>query len=124
VTSPQAYGDGASCRSPEDLLRHPLLFSKSGLEWRLWAEHHGLDLDTASRVSLTDYNVVLQAAQSGAGVAMGRGMLVREHLRSGRLVQLLEPLPRSPQAAYWAVSRPRPDPNAASFVDWLASEMS
>jgi LysR family transcriptional regulator, glycine cleavage system transcriptional activator len=121
VASPALLAVGGPVEGPEDLLRYPLLLSRRASDWEVWAEAAGLDLSRARRVQLVDYNVVLQAAADGQGIAMGRAALVRERLRSGALVAPL-PLASVPdRAAYWllrASGRPLGQ-GAKVFAAWL-----
>lgn len=125
VMSPVLYGDGLRFQSPDDLLCQPILQASSGLEWKLWSGNARLSIDEAKQVRLTDYNIVLQAALDGQGIAMGRNLLIKEHLRHGRLIKPLPIRFSSERAAYWAAY----DPNSKNvaiieaFVAWLKTEL-
>lgn len=110
-------------RTPEDLLGHTLLFTHRPADWEIWAEDTGLDLGRARILQLTDYNIVLQAALDGQGVAMGRRLLIADRLRAGALVA---PYPRTvtpPRTGHWLVTpeRRRLSPAARAFVAWIAA---
>lgn len=81
-------------QSPQDILRFPLLTSHTQhpFEWRAWAEHFDVDLSGTRTMHLHDYNIVVEAALAGQGIAMGRHRLISRHLKSGALIQ---PLPHS-----------------------------
>ncbi|GGF45091.1 LysR family transcriptional regulator [Aliidongia dinghuensis] len=124
VASPALIVRGPAIAAPADLLGHEILFSYSRtlFEWDSWSRAAGLDLSTARRSLLHDYNIVLQAALDGQGVAIGRHRLVRDRLASGQLVQ---PLTLTVHAgiAWWLIlPRRKPTRAAAAFVDWLAEE--
>lgn len=124
VMSPALLARGPKVERPEDLLGHDLLFSYSRklFEWPAWTEAAGLDLATARRTLLHDYNIVLQAALDGQGVCMGRQCLIADKLAAGTLIQ---PLPLSVDAgiAWWLVLPTRkPSRAAAAFLDWLTEE--
>lgn len=125
VMSPVLYGDGSLFQSTDDLLPHPILQAKSGLEWQLWSESANLCLDKAKHIRLTDYNIVLQAALDGQGIAMGRNLLIKEHLRKRRLIQPFPISFSSEKAAYWAVCDLNSKNAAAieAFVEWLKAEL-
>lgn len=125
VISPSLLAGGARLREPGDLLALPLLFAKRAAEWQVWAQSAGVDLAAARIVQLTDYNVVLQAALSGQGVAMGRGRLIEDHLASGRLVRPFDHQVRSAQMAYWLVMPTGRQPNAPqrALAAWLEREL-
>lgn len=72
---------------PEHIYDHTVLFSRSRHEWELWLKAYAIDPERLKVLQLTDYNLVLQAAIDGEGVALGRKLLVRDRLRSGALVR-------------------------------------
>lgn len=111
---------------PGDLLGHTLLASHRPTEWEAWSQHAALDLAAARRLQLTDYNIVLQAALDGQGVAMGRSLLVAEHLRRGTLIGPFPGFATTPGLGYWAVlpSGATDKPAATMFVNWLRREIA
>jgi LysR family glycine cleavage system transcriptional activator len=111
---------------PEDMLGHTLLTSHRPTEWEAWSRHAALSLAAARRLQLTDYNIVLQAALNGQGIAMGRSLLVADHLRRGALIAPLPGFATSPGLGYWAVlpGRAEANPAAMAFVDWLRREIA
>ena len=124
VMSPALLARGPTVERPEDLLGHDILFSYSRtlFEWDAWTTAAGLDLATARRSLLHDYNIVLQAALDGQGVCMGRQRLIGDKLAAGLLVQ---PLGLSVHAgiAWWLVlPKRKPSRAAATFLDWLVEE--
>lgn len=125
IMSPALYGDGSKLHSPQDLLQFPLLQAKRGHEWLLWGEAAQLSISAARQVQLTDYNIVLQAALDGQGVAIGRRLLVDEHIRSGRLVRPFAISSISEKAAYFAVFDTRSNKlkDIELFVNWLKAEL-
>lgn len=125
VLSPALYDNGARFQSPQDLLDYTILQSKSGLEWQLWSEAAEIHLGQAKQVHLTDYNIVLQAALDGQGIAMGRSLLVQKYLQSGQLVRPLTINISSEKAAYWAHFDPLSKKKSAveAFVGWLKAEI-
>ncbi|CAN7357282.1 LysR substrate-binding domain-containing protein [Mesorhizobium sp. LjNodule214] len=72
--------------SPE-LMSRETAFRKSTADWDVWAASVGLDMSSATTVQLTDYNIAIQAALDGQRVAMGRMVLVKDYLRTGRLIR-------------------------------------
>lgn len=111
---------------PDDILSHTLLTSHRPTEWEAWSRHTALDLTSASRLQLTDYNIVLQAALNGQGVAIGRSLLVADHLRRGALLAPLSDFATAPGLGYWAVlpGSGAGKPAAAMFVNWLRREIA
>lgn len=104
----------------------PLLMTKKAFDWRVWAEVAGLDLEGRSQTQLTDYNVVLQAALRGEGLALGRLSLIGDLIADGRLVAPFETVVCSPKAAYWLVSPDTPGRSRTAavqaFMEWLETE--
>ncbi|HET9625815.1 MAG TPA: transcriptional regulator GcvA [Kofleriaceae bacterium] len=110
--------------APRDVVALPLLHSSSELDWQLWLARVRLDLAAAARQrKLHDYNIVLQAAIAGQGVAIGRRFLVEERLADGSLVR---PLADSvaDQVGYYMLTAPgrRDDPSIAKLRTWLVAE--
>lgn len=110
-------------RTPDDLLRHPLLTSHAShpFEWDAWARRYGMDLGRAQTVRLHDYNIVVEAALAGQGLAMGRHRLIAPHLTSGALVPALpDTVLQDPRIGWWFVApRTAPSPAAHALHDWL-----
>jgi LysR family glycine cleavage system transcriptional activator len=124
VCSPALLEGGASLRRPQDLLGQTLLFSfsKDPFEWQAWSELAGVDVTQARHVMLHDYNIVLQAAVDGQGVAMGRRNLIADHLRKGTLVELFPDLRVAGGIGYWVVMPEAAKPQARAFAQWLLGE--
>lgn len=102
----------------------PLLITKEAFDWRLWGRETGFDLAARAHVQLTDYNIVLQAALNGEGLAMGRLRLIGDFLARGALVAPFDRVVESEQVAYWVV---RPEGRKLSsaaerFIAWLIAE--
>lgn len=120
VASP-SYRGGALPRSIEELhgcrlIRHP------ESTWRLWLHPLGLNPgDFPSTLSIDDLGVALEVARRGQGVALARSWLVRDDLKSGRLVRLLDHQV-SAEYSYWAVWSGGSARRAliGAFVEWLA----
>ncbi|QND50426.1 transcriptional regulator GcvA (plasmid) [Phyllobacterium sp. 628] len=126
VVSPLLLKQGPALSTAQDLLQHTLLFAKKPMDWQVWAEAVGLDLTHARTIQLTDYNITLQAAVDSQGVAIGRTLLIRDHIRSGRLVQPFPDVITSTRAAHWMVTPTNRKLSTATraFADWLIGETS
>ncbi len=109
-----------------DLSDEQLLTSRKEQEWQSWAESRGIDIAGTKRMPLNDYNVVVQAAIDGGGVAIGRQLLVETLVREGRLTWLAEPKTVDEDLGYWLVSAEgRPFTQAMSlFADWLTEALA
>lgn len=102
----------------------PLLMTKRAFDWAAWAQAAGFDLAARPQLQLTDYNVVLQAALRGEGLALGRLSLVGPLVAAGQLVTPFPQVVRSEAAACWLV-RPRGralGPACQAFADWIQDE--
>lgn len=124
VCAPALVAGRKRPRSAGDLLRHPLLVShaKQPFEWDAWARLQGLDLSRAGTVRLHDYNIVVEAALAGQGLAMGRERLIAAHLASGALVQALPgAVLEDPRIGWWFVTpRGVSSEPVQALRDWLA----
>ena len=111
-------------QDPAELLAMPLLLTKRPFDWDIWAAKAGVDLTAARTIQLTDYNIVLQAAIDGEGVALGRTVLIEDRLRAGLLVAPCPHVVISPRAGHWLLTpeRRRPSPAVQAFVHWIGRE--
>jgi LysR family transcriptional regulator, glycine cleavage system transcriptional activator len=82
------FARGRSIRSAADLLKSPLLRQRHQ-PWRLWFEAFGLTAQEPAGVIYDDSVLLLDAAAQGLGVALARGSLAEQDLKTGRLVRLL-----------------------------------
>jgi LysR family transcriptional regulator, glycine cleavage system transcriptional activator len=123
VISPALLERGPGLSEPRDILNHTLLLPARPYDWEVWADANAVDLRAARTIKLSDYNVVLQAALDGHGVAIGRLLLIADRIRSGALVQPCNVV-TSPRVGHWLVLPKGLQPTAATtaFVEWLVSE--
>ncbi|MBI3503743.1 MAG: LysR family transcriptional regulator [Proteobacteria bacterium] len=126
VASPALLAAKRRIVEPEDVRRFPLLTGLRLADWTAWSAAKDIDLGDGDFRQLTDYNIVLQAAQDGQGLAIGRQLLVDAHLRSGRLVKVFPDAVESPRVGYWLVTarHRRYSKAMTAFADWLKSEMA
>lgn len=107
------------------LAQAPLLMSRSHqpFEWDDWSARHGVNLAPHPQVMLHDYNIVVEAAVAGQGLAMGRRRLIQRHLDQGRLVQAFDLPPLDSQIGYWLVTAENgASPTAHCFAQWLQEQ--
>ncbi len=93
--------------------------------WTSWLRHAGSDVAVRPIANYDDSSLLLQAAAAGQGVALGRSVLTRADLESGRLVRL--PGPALPcRTAYWLVrpARGPSSPAAEAFAQWLHEQVA
>jgi len=134
VASP-ALLKGRGVRTPEDLLRLPLLelddpaLSAPWLSWKVWCEAMKLKRPRENRgLAFSHYDQMIHAAIAGQGVALGRFPLVDPFLADGRLVLPLKGRQYATQAtrAYWLIV-PAPAARRAEvkvFTDWLRDQVA
>ena len=117
-------------RKLEDLAGHVLLHLEDPLgrwpwmDWNTWLTSSGVpDLKPAGNLRISQYDLLLQAALSGQGVALGRSPLIDHAVARGELVM---PFPKrfdSPRG-YFAMSGAQAADRAEvrQFIAWLCAE--
>lgn len=124
VCSPALLRGPHPVHEPGDLRHHTLLHDVMNTEWRDWLTAVGAtDVDPERGPGFNHSNLVIQAAEMGEGVALGRGALVLDALESGTLVRPFELTLPAP-FAYYVVTAPRSakDPVVRAFCDWVILE--
>jgi len=71
-----------------------------------------------------DYNLVLEAAASGLGIALGRSRLIEPDLASGRLVRLHPLTVPNPRAYHLITSEPPLGAAVERLAAWLQAKAS
>ncbi len=121
---------GRELAKPADLAKHVLLHIDDPqgawpwMAWRTWLEVAGMpNLRPAGNLRFTHYAEVAQAAVAGQGVALGRSPLVREALRSGKLVAPFGVAGESSRAYYLIIRRNSSErPEVRRFAEWVKRE--
>ncbi len=122
VASPEvarAIGQGA----PERLLAQPLIHDSDAAGWRAWFATQGLDYRPRPQDRrFEDYNLVLDAAACGLGVALARPPLAQAQVESGRIAMVDARVALNP-VSYW-LDRPlgQPRPAAIALATRIAAE--
>jgi len=124
VCSPALLEGEHPLRTPEDLVHHNLLHDDLRVDWETWlaaADVQGVD--PRKGLSFNDSSMVLTAAITGQGVALGRSTLAADLLASGRLVKPFETELKAGNA-YFVVCPPEQveRPRFVAFRDWLHAE--
>ena len=130
VCSPTLARDPARALArPEDLRHHVLLHVEDlhatpWLVWAQWLEAAGIpDLKPAGALHFSHYDQLVRAAVDGQGVALGRTPLMRDLLRSGKLVTPFARTIASPRCYYLLRSRrSHGNPDVDLFEEWLRKE--
>jgi LysR family glycine cleavage system transcriptional activator len=118
-------------RDPARLADLPLLYksAESGQgqewEWTTWFRLLDLDIKPKPRLRFEEIGLAITAALEGAGVALGRSLLVHDALQDSRLVRPLGDAWSLPSVkvhlARWP-ARLSADLRLRSFVGWLADQ--
>ncbi|PZW48642.1 LysR family glycine cleavage system transcriptional activator [Humitalea rosea] len=125
VCSPRLLRHGPRLREPEDLKNHTLLCSDiRPAGWGQWLAMVGLPpLETFNAQKFESSALVYEAAAEGLGIAMGEKHLVRDELRSGRLVAPWPISLRQPEAFYLIYQRQmQATPQLREFRDWILQQ--
>jgi LysR family glycine cleavage system transcriptional activator len=116
--------------SPQDLIHHTLLYDDIADDggtpptWDYWARERGITLPRPAHTRRFGHsNMVVQAAISGFGVALGREPLVIDALADGRLVRPFAGAVAS-QFAYWVICPPEAltNPDITALRNWLQDQ--
>lgn len=110
--------------SPETLSRQPLLGERE--IWQHWFNAAGLRTPVTPVASFNDAGMMLQAAEQGLGITLGRELLAADALCAGRLVQVSPVSVHYEQAqTYHLVYRPslRDWAPLVAFKQWLRDEL-
>jgi LysR family glycine cleavage system transcriptional activator len=130
VCAPSLLAEGPPLCSPADLARHTLLVDEiadlgvSPPTWAFWAAQTGTALPRPARTRrFGQSNMVVQAAERGLGVALGRSPLVADALARGTLVRPFRGTVAS-NFAYWLVCPhdALQAPRLRAFRDWVMDE--
>lgn len=98
---------------PARLLRFPLINDSDASGWRAWLAAQDIDYRPRPQDRrFEDYNLVLDAAAHGLGIALARPPLTADQLRSGRIVAVDDRVALNP-VSYW-MDRPVGRPRAAA----------
>lgn len=123
VASPSWVAEHAPVRQPQDLLQHTFLHAhsvdKSWYDWRQWFAHFGVSLATPlSGPSFDNHLLMMQAALSGDGVALGWIGTASGFLQAGQLQRVFE-RPVEQENGLYVVHHLNSGPQTRRFVDWL-----
>ena len=123
VCSPQLISLEKALSSPLDITRFTLLHDEHRMDWALWFRAVGINnADTDKGPVFVDSNGVIEAVLAGKGIALLRGVLVREEIESGRLINPLRVAIESPIAYYLVYDESAVlQRMSRRFRDWIVS---
>lgn len=108
----------------ETLARQPLLGERD--MWQHWFNAAGLRVPVTPVATFNDAGMMLQAAEQGLGITLGRELLAADAIRAGRLVQVSPVTVHYEQAqTYHLVYRPslRDWEPLVALKQWLRDEL-
>lgn len=122
ICTPQYLANIEPLEQPSDLVRHELIHVDDGEWWNLWFAAHGLDIHLNSDMLYVNNDHALSVAESGQGIALANEVLVREELKSGKLVRAVD---AQVKLESYRVLTPSAElsADAAWFIQWLKSEL-
>lgn len=124
VCSPVLMSGSNPLLQGQDLRHHTLLHDVMTTSWRDWltaAAVGGIDAERGP--GFNHSNLVIQAAQMGNGVALGRGALVIDAIKSGSLVKPFALSLPAPYAYFVVTTKSgAADPLVQACRDWLVAE--
>jgi DNA-binding transcriptional LysR family regulator len=128
VASPGYLKRHGRLKSPADLEEHPCIVFGSSPMPTLWSLHSGekkVDVRVASRLSTNDFDLMLDSARAGIGIALLPEHLVAADLGRGRLKRVLTDWssPETPVHAVYPSAR-HLSPKVSAFVEVLRKEFS
>lgn len=101
--------------------------SVQGGGWRDWFGHHRIDAAEAKhRITVNNFSVLIQAALSGQGIALGGSPLVDDLFSSGALVPALDLQPFRVHDSNYYVVEPLGQvrkSGCGQFCDWLFAKV-
>lgn len=125
VCSPRLLDGPHPLKHPSDLKHHTLLHDDySPEDWSIWLSAAGVhDVDPSRGLSFSHTSIMLEAAESGQGVALGRTPLVADDLARGRLIKPFGFALPAEYAYYIVGPMETADwPKIAAFREWLLEE--
>jgi DNA-binding transcriptional LysR family regulator len=112
-------------RAPADLERATLVQVASfPAAWSQWFEQAGVaNLKPRRTITVDGFVEAIQAAEQGAGVALGMTLFIGERERQGVICRPFEL--EAPAGSYWLLQAPGPSRNRALqiFKRWLIDEL-
>jgi len=114
----------AALKAPEDIRKVPLLILLSRPDaWERWLEHHGAPSEGIHGMMFDQFEMLIQAARHGLGLALLPTLLIADELKTGVLAPAAIPETASLHSYYLVY----PQEHGAyapliAFREWLAEE--
>jgi len=110
---------GRMIRRPGDLDGQTMLQDQNEDAWNAWLDCLGWRQPRARSEIYDDYNLALEAAAAGFGIAIGRSRLTEIELGNGRLRRVSEFQAPNPKAYYLVTPRRAATQEVLTFMTWL-----
>ncbi|AUR03997.1 transcriptional regulator, lysR type [Phaeobacter inhibens] len=122
VCSPAFLERHGRIRTPEDLVKLPLLHHRNQSDWVVWLSAASKkSFELSKGIMFSDVTQNINAAIAGAGIAIGDDILGRHALREGKLVRLFDTDIRGPHAYYIVTQKERMERRVCQLaIDWLS----
>lgn len=132
VCSPAYLRDHPELLRPADMLDQTLLHLEygkpafGGVDWRTWLLRQGVNGQPVRRgLRFNSYPMVLQAAESAHGVALGWSYITDALLAAGRLVCPVDRTLETQDGYYLCTSSDAAQtPGISAFLDWIGGEVA
>ena len=125
VCSPDLLATRGRPASPAELREWPLLYDLGWVtDWAHWSACQGLPPPDISQVSgFRLYSMVIDAAVSGLGAAIGRTVLIERELVNGELVTVFENQADAPERCCLITTQAsRQCPEVQAFREWILQQ--
>jgi LysR family glycine cleavage system transcriptional activator len=109
---------------PRDLMRYPIIHQRDRSEWQAWFDRAGCpQIKAREEVTITDSNMVLQAALSGQGVVLGIFPFVQAEVDAGLLIKPFD-IDLHPSRSFYLLSKTGSQRTAqvAAVMKWILGE--
>ncbi|MBD9495537.1 MULTISPECIES: LysR family transcriptional regulator [unclassified Ensifer] len=129
VGSPSYFVKHGRPSTPEDVTRHEAVryrYPGSGTIYRWEFEREGRDVsvDAPGALTVNDFQMLMEMAEAGTGLAYLPDLSVRDAVASGRLERVLEAyLPTSPGLFIYFPAKAQTQPKLRAFLDLAAKVM-
>lgn len=125
VVAAPSFAEHMRDRPPLAMLDEPLLGDSEN--WERWFALAGSPCRVHPVASFNDMGLMLQAAEQGMGITLGRKLMAADALRAGRLVQLFDTeLAEDHHGVLWLLHPPELAdwPPLQALRDWLLAEFA
>jgi len=131
VAAPAYLAQHGTPARPRDLAGHNCIKFRSPrgveVEWSFAAGARGPDdkIKTAGNLDLDQGELLLEAAASGLGICQALDFMIEDHVRAGKLVEILrEHAAQGPAIHALCLPGQRSSPRVRAFIDFLVDELA